>query len=45
VAAFGTNLTDELYYDGKLALVPNLGREQGNVAPPRQWGVSFRRSF
>jgi iron complex outermembrane recepter protein len=45
VAVFGTNLTDELYFDGKLALQPNLGREQGNVAAPREWGVSFRRSF
>jgi iron complex outermembrane receptor protein len=45
VAAFGTNLGDEVYYEGKLALVPNLGREQGNVGAPRQWGISLRRNF
>jgi iron complex outermembrane receptor protein len=44
-ALFGTNLTDEEYFDGKLALQAALGREQGNIAAPRQWGVSFRRSF
>jgi iron complex outermembrane receptor protein len=44
-ALFGTNLTDEVYFDGKLALQAALGREQGNVAPPRQWGLSLRRSF
>ena len=45
VAAYGTNLGDEVYYEGKLALVPNLGREQGNVGAPRQWGISLRRNF
>ena len=44
-ALFGTNLTDEVYFDGKLALQAALGREQGNVAAPRQWGLSLRRSF
>ena len=42
---YGTNLTDEEYFDGKLALQAALGREQGNIAAPRQWGLSFRRSF
>jgi len=42
---FGTNLTDEEYFDGKLALQAALGREQGNIAAPRQWGLSFRRTF
>jgi hypothetical protein len=36
---------DEEYFDGKLALQAALGREQGNIAPPMQWGLSFRRSF
>ncbi len=44
-AFFGSNLTDEQYFDGKLALQAALGREQGNIAAPRQWGVSFRRTF
>jgi iron complex outermembrane receptor protein len=44
-ALFGTNLTDEEYFDGKLALQAALGREQGNIAAPRQWGLSFRRTF
>jgi len=42
---YGTNLTDEEYFDGKLALQAALGREQGNIAAPRQWGLSFRRTF
>jgi iron complex outermembrane receptor protein len=45
MALFGTNLTDEVYFNGKLSLVTVLGREQGNVAPPRQWGLSLKRSF
>jgi iron complex outermembrane receptor protein len=45
IALFGTNLTDEEYFHGKLSLVGVLGREQGNVARPREWGVSLKRSF
>lgn len=45
MALFGTNLTDEVYFHGMLSLVTVLGREQGNVAPPRQWGLSLKRSF
>jgi iron complex outermembrane receptor protein len=45
MALFGTNLTDEVYFNGKLSLVTVLGREQRNVAPPRQWGLSLKRSF
>jgi iron complex outermembrane receptor protein len=45
MALFGTNLTDEVYFNGMLSLVTVLGREQGNVAPPREYGVTFRRSF
>lgn len=44
-ALFGENLTDELYYHGKLSLVGNLGREQGNPARQRQWGFSVKRTF
>jgi len=45
IALWGTNLTDEVYFNGMLSLVTVLGREQGNVAPPRQWGLGFKRSF
>ena len=44
-ALFGTNLTDEVYFHGKLSLVTVLGREQGNVAAPREWGLTVKRSF
>jgi len=45
MALFGTNLTDEVYFNGMLSLVTVLGREQGNVAVPRQWGLALKRSF
>jgi iron complex outermembrane receptor protein len=45
MALFGTNLTDKEYFHGKLSLVTVLGREQGNIAPPRQWGLSIKRAF
>jgi iron complex outermembrane recepter protein len=44
-ALFGTNLTDEVFFNGKLSLVTVLGREQGNVAAPREWGLTVKRSF
>jgi len=41
-----SNLTNKVYFYGKLALaVSSLGREQGNIAPPRQWLVTVRRTF
>jgi iron complex outermembrane recepter protein len=45
MALYGTNLTDEVYFNGKLSLVTVLGREQGNVAPPRQLGLALKRMF
>lgn len=45
MALFGTNLTNKVYFNGMLSLVTVLGREQGNVAPPRQWGLALKRSF
>jgi iron complex outermembrane receptor protein len=45
VSLFGTNLTDKVYFNGKLSLVTLLQRQQGNVAPPRQWGVTVKRTF
>jgi iron complex outermembrane recepter protein len=44
-SAYALNLTDEYYYWGKLSLLGNSGREQGNVAPPREWGVNLRYNF
>ena len=41
-----SNLTNKVYFYGKLALaVSSLGREQGNIAPPRQWLVTLHRNF
>jgi iron complex outermembrane receptor protein len=45
VAFLVTNLTNEEYFNGKLSLVSLLQREQGNPAPPREWGLSIKRSF
>jgi iron complex outermembrane receptor protein len=45
MALYGTNLTDEEYFNGMLSLVTVLGREQGNIAPPSQWGLAIKRSF
>jgi iron complex outermembrane receptor protein len=46
VTAAVTNLTNKVYFYGKLGLAVNsLGREQGNIAPPRQWLVTIRREF
>jgi iron complex outermembrane receptor protein len=41
-----SNLTNKVYFYGKLGLaVHSLGREQGNIAPPRQWLMTVRRNF
>jgi iron complex outermembrane recepter protein len=45
VAVYGRNLTDKAYFNGKLSLVGFFGREQGNVAAPRELGVTLKRSF
>jgi iron complex outermembrane receptor protein len=45
VALAVQNLTDKVYFYGKLSLVDLLSREQGNIAPPRTWSVSVRRNF
>ena len=44
VSAWGTNLTNRFYYQGKLTLQV-LGFEEGNPGPPRMWGVNLRRNF
>jgi iron complex outermembrane recepter protein len=45
VAVYGRNLTDEVYFNGKLSLVGFFGREQGNVAAPRELGLTVKRNF
>ena len=45
VAAWGRNLTDTEYFYGKLSLISFFGREQGNPAPPLEWGLTFKRNF
>jgi len=46
LSAFGTNLGDKVYYNGKLTLGHDvLGFEQGNLGTPRMYGLSFRRNF
>ena len=45
VLGYGQNLTDEYYFYGKLSLLGNSGREQGNPAPPRELGVNVRFNF
>ena len=42
---YALNLTDEYYFFGKLSLLGNSGREQGNPAPPREVGMSVRFNF
>ncbi len=45
VSLWGRNLTNKEYFDGKLSLITFFGREQGNPAPPREFGVTFKRNF
>ena len=42
--AVGTQPTDKEYFYGKLSLITFFGREQGNVAPPREWGMTVSAS-
>ena len=44
VSAWGTNLTNKFFYQGKLTLQV-LGFEEGNPGPPRMWGINLRRNF
>ena len=45
VALWGRNLADREYFYGKLSLVTFFGREQGNPAPPREFGITVERRF
>ena len=45
IAAYGDNLTDKGYFNGKLSLIGFFGREQGNPGAPRTWGLTFKRNF
>ena len=42
---WGRNLTDKEYFYGKLSLITFFGRESGNPAPPREYGITFQRRF
>ena len=42
---WGRNLTDKEYFYGKLSLITFFGREQGNPAPPREYGLTVQRKF
>jgi len=44
-SAWGRNLTDKEYFYGKLSLITFFGREEGNPAPPREYGLTFQRRF
>lgn len=45
IAAYGRNLTDKGYFNGKLSLIGFFGREQGNPGAPRELGITFKRNF
>jgi iron complex outermembrane receptor protein len=45
ISVYGRNLTDKEYFNGKLSLIGFFGREQGNPAAPREFGVTFKRNF
>jgi iron complex outermembrane receptor protein len=45
VSLWGRNLLDREYYYGKLSLITFFGREEGNPAPPREYGITFKRNF
>jgi iron complex outermembrane receptor protein len=45
LSLYGRNLTDKGYFNGKLSLIGFFGREQGNPGAPREWGLTFKRSF
>ena len=46
VALYALNLTNKVYFNGKLPLIGSaLGHAQGNVAPPREVGVTVTRNF
>ncbi len=44
VAAYGTNLANKFYWNGKLTLQV-LGFEEGNPGAPRMWGINVKRNF
>ena len=44
VAAYGTNLANKFYWNGKLTLQV-LGFDEGNPGAPRMWGISVKRAF
>jgi iron complex outermembrane receptor protein len=45
VSLWGRNLMDKAYFSGKLSLISFFGREEGNVGPPLEWGITVKRNF
>jgi iron complex outermembrane recepter protein len=45
VSVFGTNLTNQLYAQGKLDFLPTLATVQSTFGRPAEWGMSIRRRF
>ena len=45
MSLWGRNLTDKEYFNGKLSLITFFGREEGNPAPPREYGLTVQRKF
>jgi iron complex outermembrane receptor protein len=45
VSLWGRNLLDREYFYGKLSLITFFGREQGNPAPPLEYGITVKRVF
>ena len=45
MSLWGRNLTDKEYFYGKLSLITFFGREEGNPAPPREYGLTVQRKF
>jgi iron complex outermembrane receptor protein len=44
-AAYGTNLTNEIYYVGGVNYAANVGTAHYDLGRPREYGVSIRYSF
>jgi iron complex outermembrane recepter protein len=45
IAAFGTNLTNKLYYVGGVNYSANVGSAHYDVGRPREWGISAHYAF
>ncbi len=45
LAAYGTNLSNEIYLTGGISALTSFGHVEGVFASPRRWGVSVAKSF